>query len=123
LVARLLAIAALWVRIQTSLKNTKQCPTHDSPPKNKRKKYCRQYSTSGIYLNRKQKYFYGPCSLALEQTNGEYNTIDVLFAILPLTKYSRDEAGRGEGGVPATRLVRSQVQQNCLCVVISWLRR
>jgi hypothetical protein len=39
LVARLLASAALWVRIQTSLKNTKwatkakEWPTHSSPPK------------------------------------------------------------------------------------------
>ncbi len=39
LVARLLATAALWVRIQTSLKNTKwatkakEWPTHSSPPK------------------------------------------------------------------------------------------
>jgi len=28
------------------------------------------------------------------------NTIDVLFAILPLTKYARDEAGKGEGRCP-----------------------
>jgi hypothetical protein len=34
LVERLLAKAALWVRIQTSLKNAKW-PTHSSPPKNK----------------------------------------------------------------------------------------
>jgi hypothetical protein len=39
LVARLLATAALWVRLQTSLKNTKwatyakEWPTHSSPPK------------------------------------------------------------------------------------------
>ncbi len=39
LVARLLARAALWVRTQTSLKNTKwatkakEWPTHSSPPK------------------------------------------------------------------------------------------
>jgi hypothetical protein len=43
LVALLLATAALWVRIQTSLKNTKwatyakEWPTHSSKPK---KKYC-----------------------------------------------------------------------------------
>jgi hypothetical protein len=40
LVALLLATAALWVRILTSLKNTKwetkamECPTNHSPPKN-----------------------------------------------------------------------------------------
>jgi hypothetical protein len=45
LVARLLATAALWVRIQTSLKNTKkgdikkpkEWPTHSRPPKNTQK--------------------------------------------------------------------------------------
>ncbi len=45
LVAYLLATAALWVRIQTSLKNTnwatqaKEWPTHSSPPKNIQKNY------------------------------------------------------------------------------------
>jgi hypothetical protein len=42
LVPRLLATAALWVRIQTSLKNTKwatkEWPTHSSPPKKYTKK-------------------------------------------------------------------------------------
>ena len=43
-VAHLLATAALWVRIQASLKNTKwatlakEWPTHSSPPKNIQKK-------------------------------------------------------------------------------------
>jgi hypothetical protein len=43
LVARLLAMAALWVRIQTSLKNTKwatqakEWPTQSSPPKKYKK--------------------------------------------------------------------------------------
>jgi hypothetical protein len=46
LVARLLATAALLVRIQTSLKNTKwvtsakEWPTHSSPSKNIYKKVC-----------------------------------------------------------------------------------
>ncbi len=45
LVARLLATAALWVRIQTSLKNTKwateakEWPTHSSPPKKEEKSF------------------------------------------------------------------------------------
>ncbi len=48
LVDRLLATAALWVRIQTSLKNTKwatsakKWPTHSSPPKNIQKKKLKQ---------------------------------------------------------------------------------
>jgi hypothetical protein len=47
LIARLLAPAALWVRIQTSLKNTKwatsamEWPTHSSPPK----KICKKIRT------------------------------------------------------------------------------
>jgi hypothetical protein len=47
LVARLLTMAALWVRNQTSLKNTewatlaKEWPTHSSPPKNIKKKVFR----------------------------------------------------------------------------------
>ncbi len=41
LVARLLATAALWIRIQTSLKNTKWATNtvHSSPPKKYTKKY------------------------------------------------------------------------------------
>ena len=31
------------------------------------------------------------------------NTIDVIFAIFPLTKYARDEARKGRGGCPSDK--------------------
>ncbi len=57
LVARLLATAALWVRIQTYLKHTKwatkakEWPKHSSPPKNIEKTICciMDRSISGDY--------------------------------------------------------------------------
>jgi hypothetical protein len=58
MVARLLATAALWVRIQRSLKNTKwaieakEWATHSSPPK------CIQFFF--IYFSENLRYYVGP---------------------------------------------------------------
>jgi hypothetical protein len=57
-IARLLATAALWVRIQTSLKNAKSAkewPARSSPPKNIKKLFSRTvhiYDTGIAYLQR-----------------------------------------------------------------------
>ncbi len=50
LVARLLATAALWVRIRTSLKNSKWA-THFSPPKNIQKKLTEPDTVDKVFYN------------------------------------------------------------------------